>query len=100
MRRFLDLLRKGCPWGMRKDLGQFEGSPCKKTRKFSKDVGVHTPVRRKKGKSILFSSMPLPMMLLRWDLGGVSSFCADHPCKKYTFYAALAEISFLNLVHL
>eukprot|EP00959_Pyramimonas_sp_CCMP1952_P127194 2660691-Pyramimonas_sp.AAC.1 len=37
MRRFLDLLRKGCPVDKRKYLGQFEGSPSKKTRIFPKD---------------------------------------------------------------
>ena len=34
----------------RKDFRQFEGSPSKKTRKLPKEVGVHTPVRKKKGK--------------------------------------------------
>ena len=34
----------------RKDLGQLEGSPSKKARIFPKDMGVHAPVRKKKGK--------------------------------------------------
>eukprot|EP00976_Prorocentrum_cordatum_P048737 983304-Prorocentrum_minimum.AAC.1 len=34
----------------RKDLGKFEGSPSKKTRNLPKDVGVHKPMRKKKGK--------------------------------------------------
>ena len=34
----------------RKDLGQLEGSPSKKARFFPKDMGVHAPVRKKKGK--------------------------------------------------
>eukprot|EP00959_Pyramimonas_sp_CCMP1952_P054557 1140486-Pyramimonas_sp.AAC.1 len=53
----------------RKDLGQFEGSPSKKARNLVEDVGVHKPMRKRKGSvgnSLLFSFMPLPM-LLRWE---------------------------------
>ena len=45
------LAEKRLPSGYkRKDLGQLEGSPSKKARKLAEKVGVHTPVRKKKGK--------------------------------------------------
>eukprot|EP00976_Prorocentrum_cordatum_P092953 1189165-Prorocentrum_minimum.AAC.3 len=47
-----------------------------------------TSPRNKCEKSKIFipvhKVLPLPM---RFALGGVNSFSADHPCKKYTFCA-------------